>query len=180
MGFMEQVGATLATKYGVVTSGKYEGCQIAMGNPPEKKVETTRSFSQIIFIEGNEEKGRYDLAKIRLMTMRGHNEKGVQMTARFADGETCEFDLLLRPEDKFWVKALKTFMGQKGGFSDSVQDAKKLKFHNMQVFCQHTFTLMTEKEVDFFEAYFIDNDVMDELTEEMIKFYRKNRKKEAN
>ena len=27
MGFMEKVGATLATKYGVVTNGKHGGCQ---------------------------------------------------------------------------------------------------------------------------------------------------------
>ena len=50
MGFMEQVAATLSTKYGVVTSGKFEGCQIALGNPPEQKVATANSFSFITIL----------------------------------------------------------------------------------------------------------------------------------
>ena len=176
MGFMEQVAATLATKYGVVTSGKFEGCQIAMGNPPEKKVEAAHSFSQIILVEGNEEKGRYDIDKVRMM-MHGNNNKGVQMSFRLEDGTICEFDLLLRQEDKFWVKLIKTFLGQKGGLSDKEQDAKTLKFHNMVVFFQNTFACMSHKEIDFFEGYFMDNDVLDDLTKKLIKLYREKVKK---
>ena len=178
MGFMEQMAATLATKYGVVTNGKHEGCQIAMGNPPTKKVETANTFDQIIFVEGNEEKGRYDLDKVYMMVT-GHNEKGVQMGIRFDDGEICAFDLLLRQEDKFWVKLLKSFMGQKGGAGDSVQEQKKLKFHNMVVFFQNTFYRMGDKEIDFFEGYFLDNDVLDDLTKKLIEKYRKVRKQSA-
>ena len=168
---MEQVAATLATKYGVVTSGKFEGCQIAMGNPPEKKVETANSFSQIIFVDGNEEKGRYDIVKVRML-MHGNNEKGVQMSVQLPDGEICKFDLLLRQEDKFWVKLLKTFMGQKGGLNDKAQDAKELQFHNMVVFFRQTFAVMTDKEIDFFEGYFMDNDVLDDVTKKLIDLYR--------
>ena len=177
MGFMEQVAATLATKYGVVTSGKYEGCQIAMGNPPEKKVETAYSFSQIIFVEGNEEKGRYDIAKVRML-MHGNNDMGVQMSVCLPDNEICEFDLLLRQEDKFWVKIIKTFLGQKGGLTDKEQDQKKLKFHNMVVFFNNTFACMTHKEIDFFEGYFMDNDVLEDVTKKLIKLYREKVKKE--
>ena len=176
MGFMEQVAATLATKYGVVTSGKFEGCQIAMGNPPEKKVETAYSFSQIIFVEGNEEKGRYEIDKVMMM-VHGNNEKGVQMSLRLEDGTICEFDLLLRQEDKFWVKLLKTFMGQKGGLNDKEQDQKKLKFHNMVVFFDNTFGCMTSKDIDFFEGYFMDNDVLEDLTKKMIEIYRNTKGK---
>ena len=167
MGFMEQVAATLATKYGVVTSGKFEGCQIAMGNPPEKKVEAAYSFSQIIFVEGNEEKGRYAIDKTRMM-MHGHNDKGVQMSCRLEDGTICEFDLLLRQEDKFWVKLLKSFMGS----TQNTQNPNELKFHNMVVFFRNTFACMTNKEIDFFEAYFMENDVLDDLTKKLIKIYR--------
>ncbi len=179
MGFMEQVAATLATKYGVVTSGKFEGCQIAMGNPPEKKVETASSFSQIIFVEGNEEKGRYDIDKT-MMLMHGHDDKGVKMSLRLPEGDICEFDLLLKQEDKFWVKLLKSFMGQKGGTTASAQEQKDLKFHNMIVFFRQTFAVMGNKEIDFFEAYFAENDVLDDLTKKLIKIYRDtvNKKKE--
>ncbi len=176
MGFMEQVAATLATKYGVVTSGKFEGCQIAMGNPPEKKVETAGSFSQIIFVDGNEEKGRFDIAKVRIVLL-GSNSTGVQMAIGLPDHEACEFDLLLRQEDKFWVKLIKTFMGQKGGLNDKAQDAKELKFHNMVVFFRQTFAVMGAKEIDFFEGYFMDNDVLDDLTKKLIKIYREKVKK---
>ena len=184
MGFMEKVAATLATKYGVVTSGKYEGCQIAMGNPPEKKVEKAYSFSQIIFVEDNEEKGRFDIDKVRMM-MHGNNETGVQMSLRLEDGTICEFDLLLKPKDKFWMKLVKTFFGQKGGIKGAdkggadatIQEEKNLRVHNMIVFFQNTILCMTHKEVDFFEAYFMDNDVLDDLTKKLIKLYRENIKR---
>lgn len=178
MGFMEQVAATLATKYGVVTSGKYEGCQIAMGNPPEKKVTTANTFSQIIFVEGNEEKGRFDIVKVRML-MHGNNDKGVQMSVCLPDNEICEFDLLLRQEDKFWVKILKTFLGQKGGLNDKEVDQKKLKFHNMVVFFNQTFAVMTDNEIDFFEGYFMDNDVLDDVTKKLIAIYRKTLSKKT-
>lgn len=171
MAFMEKVAATLATKYGVVTSGKYEGCQIAMGNPPDKKVTTANSFSQIIFVDGNEEKGRFDIVKVRML-MHGNNEKGVQMSVKLPDGDICQFDLLLKQEDKVAVKILKTFLGQKGGVKDSAQDQKKLKFHNMVVFFNNTFACMSKAEIDFFEAYFMENDVLENITKELIKVYR--------
>lgn len=171
MGFMEKAAATLATKYGIVTGGKYEGCQIAMGNPPDKKVTTANTFSQIIFVEGNEEKGRYDILNVRL-AMTGSNDKGVQMAVRFPDGQISQFDLLLRQEDKFGVKILKTFLGQKGGFNDKAQDAQNLKFHNMVVFFQNTHYCMGKKEIDFFEGYFMDNDVLDDLTQKLIRNFR--------
>ena len=173
MAFMEQVAATLATKYGVVTSGKFEGCQIAMGNPPEKKVETAYSFSQIIFVDGNESKGRYDIDKVRML-MHGHDDKGVKMSVQLPEGDICEFDLLLKQEDKFWVKLLKSFMGQKGGANASAQEKADLKFHNMIVFFRNTFGCMSSKEIDFFEAYFTANNVLDNLTAKLIKIYRDN------
>lgn len=184
MGFMEQVAATLATKYGVVTSGKYEGCQIAMGNPPEKKVEKAYTFSQIIFVEGNEEKGRYEINKT-LMMVHGNNENGVQMSCRLDDGTICEFDLLLKPKDKLWMKLIKTFFGQKGGIKTTdkggvdatILEEKKLRFHNMVVFFDNTFCCMTSKDIDFFEGYFMDNDVLEDLTKKMIEIYRNTKGK---
>ena len=59
MGFLDNVlkklGAALATSYGVVSSGEYNGCRIALGNPPKKKVSTAYNFSQMIFIKDDKE-----------------------------------------------------------------------------------------------------------------------------
>jgi len=178
MGFMQKVGATLATKYGVVTGGKHEGCQVAMGNPPEKKVETAHSFSQIIFVEGNEEKGRYNITKLR-MVVNGQNEQAVQMRILFNESEFCDFDLLLHKEDNVGVKLLKSFFGQKGGANATPQQQQELKFHNMLVFFRNTFACMRNQDVDFFEGYFMDNDVLDDLTKNLIKLYRDTVGKDA-
>lgn len=178
MGFMEKVGATLATKYGVVTGGKHEGCQVAMGNPPEKKVEAAYSFSQVIFVEGNEEKGRYNIAQLR-MVVNGNNEQAVQMRVFFNESEYSDFDLQLHKEDNIGVKLLKSFFGQKGGASASPQEQKELKFHNMIVFFQNTLACMRKQDVDFFEGYFMDNDVLNDLTKKLIKIYRDNVEKTA-
>ena len=169
MGFMEKAAATLATKYGIVTDGQYKGCQIALGNPPDKKVSAAYSFTQVIFVDGNEEKGRYDILKLR-MSVKGHNDKGVQMSLLFPDGKTCQFDLLLKPEDKFAVKILKIFLSPKK--NDSPQDQKNAKFHNMVVFFNNTALVMNSQDVDFFEGYFLDNDVLEDLTKKLIKLLR--------
>lgn len=178
MSFMEKVAATLATKYGVVKSGKHEGCQIAMGNPPDQKVTTSYAFSQIIFVDGNEEKGRYDIKTLR-MKKTGHNDQGVQMTIFFNAKEACNVDILLRQEDKFWVKILKTFMGQKGGASTTVQEQQEMKFHNMVVFFKNNFACMTKDDIDFFEAYFMENDVLDDVCKKLIKVYRETVNKDG-
>ena len=189
MGFMEQVAAKMATKYGVVTSGKYEGCQIALGNPPEEKAVTAEyvHFSQIIFVDGSEEKGRYWLNRKRTaITMRGHNETGVQMTVSLEDGEICDFDLLVRSKDKLWMKLVKTFFGQKGGVKTSdkggvdatIQEEQELRFHNMIVFFLNAVQCMTPNEIDFFEGYFADNSVLDDKIKRRIEIYREVREKE--
>lgn len=183
MGFGEKLGATLATKYGVVTSGKYKDCQLAMGNPAgEKKVETTNRFSQIILVEGNEEKGRYEINKM-LMMVHGNNAEGVQMSFRAEDGTICEFDLLLRPKDKMWMKLVRTFFGQKGGIKSTseggveatLQEEKNLRFHNIKVFFEHVLVCLRNEDVDFFEEYFMENDVLDDMTKKFIEIYRKTK-----
>jgi len=168
MGFGEKLGATLATKYGVVTSGKYKDCQIALGNPPDKKVTTSYSFSQIIFVDGSEEKGRYDIIKVRML-VHGKDEKGVKMSFQLEDGEICEFDLLLKQEEKFAAKLLKSFLG--GGNKDSANEAEQ-KFHNVVVFFRTVLAVLVPKDVDFFEEYFRVNGVLDDLTKKLIVVYR--------
>lgn len=168
MGFMEKLGATLSTKYGVVTSGKHGGCQIAMGNPPNKKVDVSYSFDQIIFVMEKEEQGRYDIkTDIKCLHVMGDDEKGVQMQMLFANDDYCEFTLRFTPPENKAVKLLKTF----GGGNPGPQTAEQ-KFHNMIVFFRNTFAVMLPSDIAFFEQYFGKNDVLDDLTKELIDMYK--------
>ena len=168
MGFMEKLGATLATKYGVVTAGKHGGCQIAMGNPPDKKVEVSYSFDQIIFIMEKEEQGRYNIKNdIKCIHVMGNDDKGVQMQMLFANDDYCEFTLRFTAPENKAVKMLKAF----GGGSAGPQTAEQ-KFHNMIVFFRNTFVIMLPSDIAFFEKYFSDNGVLDDLTKELIDMYK--------
>jgi len=104
MGFfdnvLKKVGATLATRYGVVSSGKYKGCDIVLGNPPTQKISTSYSFSQMIFLADKEEVARLDIssdiADIKFSetftyTATGHD--GYRCIITFRDGDTCQADL---------------------------------------------------------------------------------------
>ncbi len=98
MGFFDKVlskvGAALATRYGSVVSGKYAGCKIVLGNPPTEKVSVANSFSQIIFLSENEEKGRYNIINdIEDITYVSTSDKGYHCVLTFSNGETVEFDL---------------------------------------------------------------------------------------
>lgn len=169
MGFMEKVGATLATKYGVVTTGKHGGCQIALGNAPDKKVSTASTFEQIIFVMEKEEQGRYDIAKdLKCLHVDSNDEQGIHMQILFQNDDYCEFTLRFTPPENTVVKLLKTFGGGKSGPQTPEQ-----KYHNMIVFFRNTLVRMLPSDVDFFEKYFTDNGVMDELTQRLIDIYRK-------
>ena len=168
MGFMEKLGATLATKYGVVTTGKHGGCQIAMGNPPNKKVETSYSFEQIIFVMEKEEQGRYNIVDdLKCIHVMGNDDKGVQMQMLFSNDDYCEFTLRFTPPENKVVKLLKSFNGGNSGPQTAEQ-----KFHNMIVFFRNTFVKMLPSDISFFEQYFSDNGVLDDLTKELIEMYK--------
>ena len=104
MGFLDnalkKIGATLATRYGVVSSGKYKGCDIVLGNPPTKKISTSYSFSQMIFLDDKEEVARLDIlsdiedikfSETFEYPASGHN--GYRCTITFTNGDTCQADL---------------------------------------------------------------------------------------
>lgn len=168
MGFMQKVGATLATKYGVVTAGKHEGCQIAMGNPPEKKVQTAYSFEQLIFIMDKEEKGRYNILKdVKCFHVLSDNDQGVQMQLLLENDDYLEFTLAFKAPESTAAKLLKSFSGGKSGPQTAEQ-----KFHNMIVFFRNTFVKMLRSDIDFFEQYFGNNGVLDDLTQDLINRYR--------
>ncbi len=98
MGFFDKVlskvGATLATRYASVVNGKFVGCNISLGNPPHEKISVANSFSQVIFLKGNEEMGRYNIATdLEDIEYLGTSELGYRCTLTFTNAETSEFDL---------------------------------------------------------------------------------------
>lgn len=96
---LSKVGTALATRYGCVASGKYAGCDIALGNPPTEKVSVANSFSQIIFIKDKEEKGRHNIKDIvhieylETIQFPATGNNGYRCKIAFPDGNTCEADL---------------------------------------------------------------------------------------
>ena len=169
MGFMEQAAASLATKYGVVSEGKYEGCKIAMGNPRDAKVTAANSFSQVIFIDGKEEAGRYDITKLRIASL-GENEKGIELIIFFNDEEKSIFTLEKKDnsKDSFITSLLKSFIGPKRTPEQAHADI----YHNMVIFFRQTCMVMIGDAVDTFEAYFAKNNVLDDLTQKLIALYK--------
>ena len=166
---MEQAAASLATKYGVVSEGKYEGCKIALGNPPDEKVTTANTFSQIIFVDGKEEAGRYNITDLRIASL-GETEKGIELVIFFNQDEKSIFTLAKKEQsdDSFIVTLLKSFIGPK----HTPEQAHADIFHTMVIFFRQTYVIMIGDAVDTFEAYFAKNDVLDELTQKLIALYK--------
>ncbi len=104
MGFLDnilkKVGTALATRYGVIRSGKYADCSIALGNPPEKKITAANSWSQMIFIKDKEEVARLNIAGdileikyIETIKFPATGADGYRCEITFANGDTYEADL---------------------------------------------------------------------------------------
>lgn len=166
MGFMDKVGAKLATKYGTVYKGRYNGCQVALGNPPNKKVEFANSFSQIIFVEGTEEKGRYDILTDLLgISLLSYDDRAFQMLIAFGEDDYCCFNLEIRQEDKPVAGLLKGFLGQKNTISASSPQGKlELQYRGVKVFVQNTALVLLKDNLETFRSYFQERDILDDLT----------------
>ena len=98
--FLKKLGAKLATRYGVVSSGEYAGCSVAMGNPPTAKVTTANSSSQIIFIKNDEEAARLNIGKdvidveyTATIQFPKTGNDGFRCKLTFEKGDTCDVDL---------------------------------------------------------------------------------------
>lgn len=169
MGFMDKVGAKIATKYGTVTSGRHAACQIALGNPPGKAVETAYGFKQIIFVEGATEKGRYDILKdLAGFALMGHDERAFQVLLMFGDKETCEFNLEIRQQDKAVAGLVKGFLGQKTTANMSPQEALEQQYRGVKVFLQNTALKFVPNDLAFFRDHLNGLGILDNLTAEII------------
>ena len=76
--------------------------------------------------------------------------------------------LRFTPEENKVAKLFKSI----GGGKPSGPQTPQQKFHNMIVFFQNTMVKMLPSDIDFFEKYFGDNGVLDDLTVKMIGIYR--------
>lgn len=170
MGFMEKVGAKLATKYGTVYKGKHNGCQVALGNPPDKKVELSNSFSQIIFIDGNEEKGRYDILEdIGGMSLLSYDDRAYQVALIFKDEEHCFFNLEIRQEDKPVAGLLKGFLGQKNTTTASPTEKMELQYRGVKVFLQNTaLKFLIAANIETFRNHLQERDILDDHTAKVL------------
>lgn len=103
MGFLDKVlskvGTALTERYGRVASGKYEGCAIALGNPPTKKVSVAYVFSQFIFIKDDKEVARHniddvlDIKYMETIQFPATGKDGYRCQITFTDGDICNVDL---------------------------------------------------------------------------------------
>lgn len=179
MGFMNKIGAKIATKYGTVTQGRHAACQIALGNPPGKAVETAGVFKQIIFVEGSDEKGRYDIVKDLVgFAVLGHDDRAIQIMLMFTDKQTCEFNLEIRQKDKAVAGMVKGFLGQKTTSNMSPQEALEQQYRGVKVFLQNTVLKFPPEDLKFFRNYLSDLGILDNLTGRLIEACLKHRGEE--
>lgn len=172
MGFMEKLGATIATKYGTVTEGVYKGTQVALGNEPNKKVEFTDRFEQIIFLDGTEEKGRHNIGdEIIGVLINSESENGLDVAAMFKDEQKFMFVLEWKKEDGIAKDILKQFLGAKKP-NQTQKEKNEDKYHHIKTFVLSVFTKLTPDSVEFLEAFYQKHDIMDEVSEKMFNLLK--------
>ncbi len=168
MGLMEKVGATIATKYGTVIEGKHEGTIVALGNDPSKKIEATYSFKQIIFLDGTEEKGRYDIEEsFKGIKVLEETEKGLKVLALFEDGEHFTLELEWKKEDNFAVGLLKTFLGVKKVDATDKEKAES-KYRPIKVFMDSFFSKLSPDSAQFLLDFYQKHNILDDINKEFL------------
>ncbi|MBQ2933500.1 MAG: hypothetical protein IJE02_02670 [Clostridia bacterium] len=178
MGFMEKVGAKLATKYGTVIEGKHQGNIVALGNDPSKKAELTYSFKQIIFLDGTDEKGRYDISEdFKAVKVLSETEKGLKVLALFANDEHFTLELEWKQEDGFAAGLLKTFIGAKKADATEQEKAEN-KYRPIKVFMESFFVKLTPDTAEFLLNFYEQHGILDDITKEslekLIAVYKKD------
>ncbi len=177
MGFMEQAAAKLARKYGTVSEGKHEGCQVAMGNDPSKKVEATYTFSQIIFLQDTEEMGRYNLVgDVKMIKLVDLEETGFQVKIFFADGEECKFLLETaakqNEKENMFVSMIKAWFGMKKTNLTPEQERQE-NVKNIKIFMRSTMPLLDATSLTALEMFYKNYDVMEDVDAKLIALNKK-------
>ena len=168
MGLMEKVGATIATKYGTVIEGKHKGTIVALGNDPSQKVAASYEFKQIIFLDGTEEKGRYDIAEsFKGIKILEETEKGLKVLALFEDGEHFTLELEWKKEDNLAVGLLKTFLGAKKADATEQEKAES-KYRPIKVFMDSFFSKLSPDSAEFLLKFYQKHGILDEINKQYL------------
>lgn len=170
MGFMQKVVATIATKYGVVTEGKYEGAVIALGNDPNGKVEKATQFKQIIFIEGNEEKARFNIDEdIKILSITGETENGLSVVGLFSDDERFALEVKWKKDVPKAVK-IASIMGSVFTNGMYIEQSDEEKYHNIKVFMYTVVGKLSPDSLQFLLDFYKQHNILDEANQEILNF----------
>lgn len=168
MGFMEKVGATLATKYGTVVEGKHKGTIVALGNDPSQKSGFTNTFSQIIFLDGTEEKGRYDISEnFKMIRIEGETKKGLMVQGLYNDGEKFTLELEWKAEDSVGAGLLKSLIGAKKT-NATEQEKVENKYRPIKTFMSTFFGKLSPDSAKFLLDFYRKHDILSDLDEEFL------------
>ncbi|MBR6514915.1 MAG: hypothetical protein IKT46_08805 [Clostridia bacterium] len=163
MGFLQKVAAKVATKYGTVSEGEYKGCEVALGNPPEKKIERANSFCQIIFVDGTEEKGRLFLSRdgnIRCINVCEISETGIELCIEYHDFKTSKFTIPVKKEDSTGAMAAKMLLGMKPVIGGDSEYAIAMKYRKVFVFFLNTMDLFDSLSLRQLYALFDEKKIL--------------------
>lgn len=152
---MQKIAAKLATKYGEVTKGKHKGCQVALGNDPNpnKKVEGSDNYTQIIFVEEDAEKGRYDIEDLKEVAHVGATEDAIQVKIVFENDDECVFDLKILPDDKFPMTLVKPLLMKEEPISEKTPNNK---YRRVYVFFLCVMGRLSYEEMKYFLLFFTE------------------------
>lgn len=175
MGFMDKLGATIATKYGTVIEGKHEGNVVGLGvgsgsDASEKKVQTVVIPNQVVFFDGTEEKARYDIGdnfKPRGVNVLGETEKGLKVCVFFNSGEHFTIELEWQKEDSPLEDTVKKLLGFKKMDATKQEKAEK-KYHNIKTFMQAFYTKLSPETAEFLLAFYDKHGILDDLNKEFL------------
>ncbi len=166
MGIMENIGATIATKYGTVVEGKHSGTVVALGNDPSTKVGFSHTFTQIIFLDGTIERGRYNIndsfSGVKIIE---ETSKGYKILGLFKDEEHFVLELELKKEDTMAVGLLKTFLGTK---KDNPSDKVENKYRPLKVFTESFIDKLSPDTAEFLIALYEKNGILDEPSKKIL------------
>ncbi len=83
----------ISTKYGTVTSGKYKGCSMGLGNDGNKKIEVNATCDQMLFIKGFKEVARVKVSTVKKYRIVSQTARATVITVVYDNGENSTITL---------------------------------------------------------------------------------------
>ena len=183
MGFLEKVSKKLVTKYGKVTEGEYSGCEVAFGGDSSKKIAIGNSaMEQIIFMSGEEEKGRLrikdDIAELKYI---GDTADVLKVELIFTNQKSSLIDVYITRNNDSAGGVAKAFsvLNKANKFIDEASnksqfdnDEARKKYHYVFNFLNFLIDVHTEQSAmkGFYE--FMQKNGMDKITMNTVPIYK--------